>query len=423
MAKLNRKILVIDQSDLLRDYFKTKLEASGFEVILAKNGVDGLIKMRNQLPDLIIMDFYLSQLSAIEFLEEKQKLKGTSDLPIIMLSTNIERRSIVQLSRYKIYKILSKPVEVDILFKAISELFKTTFEVDSTPCIIDVHLNDDILFVEVAKGLNKEKVELMRYRIMEVKSLYNISIRKILIIITNLDPQNNLSELLEIFMGNVVKSTEALLNGIIVLTNSGVIKSYFGIHPKYKMIKITDNFVDAIDHLGKVDLFAFGEEIDDIQKDLISSAKFEKENEGALQLKFSSEKIKLTREDMNAGKKFSIAVVDDDLSILEYMETVLAQANWKINVYENGRVFIDDFENTKPDLVFLDLMMPKMSGFEVLDLLSQKNVKTPIIVLTALANKESIIKARSYGITSYLTKPIKPQVIVHKAEEILKSNF
>lgn len=418
-----KKILVIDKSVLLRDYLKQKLEIYGLEIILAKNGVDGLIKMRNQLPDLIVTDFYLPQLGGIEFLEEKQKLKGTADLPLIMLSSNIDRKSILKMGKYKIYKLLSKPIEIDLLFNAIGDLFKMKFDIDNYPCIIDIHLNDDILFIEVAKGLNKEKLELMKYRILEIKSLYNINIRKILLIITNLDQQANLNEMLEFFMHNVLNPTETLLAGIVVLTNASLVKKFYSSHPKYKTVKLSDNFVDAIDHLGKLDIFAFGEEIDNIQKDIISSTKLDKENESSLQLKFSNEKIKIPKEAINQERKFRIAVVDDDLSILEYMETVLSQTNWKINVYENGRIFVDDIENNKPDLLFLDLLMPKMSGFEVLEVLSEYNINIPIIVLTALANKESIIRARSYGITSYLTKPIKPNVIIHKAEEILKSNF
>ncbi len=424
MKKIEKKILIIDQSKLLRNYLKEKLENLGFDVILAKDGVDGLIKMRNQTPNLIIMEFYLPRLGGVDFLKEKQELKGTADIPIIMLSSKIDRRSILKTGKYKIFKFLSKPIEIDLLFQAIGNLFNIKFDIDQSPCIIDIHLNDDILFIEVAKGLNKEKIELMKYKIFEIEELYDFRIQKILMIITDIELRYDLYEMLSLFMENIINSTNALVASINVLTNSDYVRNFFSKHAKYKFIKITDDFLKAIESFGKIDIFAYGEEIDNIQKDLISATKLDKEDVGLIKLKFSKEKIKITKDSFNnIEKEIIIAVIDDDLSILEYMETVLSQANWNIRVYEDGNLFIEDFKTIKPDLIFLDLLMPKMSGFEVLEYLLEDKDNIPVIILTALADKNSIIKARSYGATSYLTKPVKPELIIHKAEEILKSNF
>jgi len=67
-----KKILIIDESALFREYLTSKLVEKGFEAVVATNGLDGLVKLRGDLPDLIIMDFYLSRKSSLELLQSKR---------------------------------------------------------------------------------------------------------------------------------------------------------------------------------------------------------------------------------------------------------------------------------------------------------------------------------------------------------------
>ena len=67
------KILIINQSEELRKYLKEELESRNFEIHEAKDGLDGYIKMRNQLPDLIIMDYFVPRLSGSDFLDRKHE--------------------------------------------------------------------------------------------------------------------------------------------------------------------------------------------------------------------------------------------------------------------------------------------------------------------------------------------------------------
>ena len=76
---------------------------------------------------------------------------------------------------------------MDLLFKGITEVTGVTIEVDDTPCIIEAHYNDEILFLEVAKGLNTEKIELLRYKIDELIKLYQAAVPKFLLMMSGLD--------------------------------------------------------------------------------------------------------------------------------------------------------------------------------------------------------------------------------------------
>jgi DNA-binding response OmpR family regulator len=77
----------------------------------------------------------------------------------------------------------------------------------------------------------------------------------------------------------------------------------------------------------------------------------------------------------------------------------------------------------KLDLIFLDLMMPQKNGFEVLEALRERDDNIPVIILSALSRKETVLKAMSYGIKSYLIKPLKPEEVFSKAVEVFESNF
>jgi len=416
---MNEKILVIDKSAILRNYLKDTIEKEGFEVLLAKDGLDGLIKMRNQLPDLVIMDYYLPKLNGLGFLKEKLELKGTADIPVIILSFKMDRQTIINISKYKIYKILYKPIEIDSLFNAIGSLFNMKFDIDKNPCIIDVHLNDDILFIEIANGLNKNKINLLKYKIQEIQHIYDLIIEKILIIFSDISQQNNINEILTFLMEVIRNSTKATPEKIKILTENEAITNFFSQNLQYKYITITNDFTKAIDSFGKIDINIYGQDkIDNVKKNIISSSLNDDKIDKTIKLVFSDEKIS-----EKIKKDYIVAVIDDDLPILEFMETVLSQTNWKILVYENGKLFLDDLNKNKPDLIFLDLLMPVLSGFEVLDYLNKSKLDIPVIILTAYPDKNSILKARNYGVKSYLTKPVKADLILHKAEEILSSDF
>lgn len=121
--------------------------------------------------------------------------------------------------------------------------------------------------------------------------------------------------------------------------------------------------------------------------------------------------------------KAVVAVVDDDMIIRELVKTVFSETSWEINTFVNGKEFLLAQKDSDFDLVFLDLMMPEIDGFQVLEYLKKHGKKLPIIVFSALSQKETIQKAISFGISSYMIKPLVPEKIQKKAIEILSSTF
>lgn len=418
-----KKILVIDESALFRDYISKKLEAYNFEVIQGKNGLDGTVKMRSEMPDLVIMDYFLSRKGSKELLEEKKNDPNTANVPTIMVASKIDKQKIVEIAKYGVKKFFTKPIKIDSLLKTISEILNVQLDIDNTPCIIEAHFNEEILFIEVAQGLNKEKIELLKYKITELLELYQVKIPKILVMMSNIELTDKDSGKLRFLMETILEHSNTKQKFIKVLTASDFVQNYIKSSDEYNEIEVVENLNKAMDSLIglKPDDYAHDEVVRD--KILTSSAP-KKEQDESFQMRFEDQKVEELEDRLESlGEDITIAVVDDDIVIQELVETVFSETDWNIHVYENGKQFVDALNGHSYDLVFLDLMMPEMNGFQVMQYLKEKNYDIPVIVFSALSRKETVVKAVSFGIHSYMIKPLKPELIVQKTAEVLGRSF
>lgn len=112
---------------------------------------------------------------------------------------------------------------------------------------------------------------------------------------------------------------------------------------------------------------------------------------------------------MKNGKK--ILLVEDEKNIILGVKTCLEVANYKVVVVEDGEKAIEAALKEKPDLILLDLMLPKMNGFQVCQQLKtmEETKHIPIVVLTAKTSEEDKERAREAGADSYMTKPFRPE--------------
>jgi DNA-binding response OmpR family regulator len=112
---------------------------------------------------------------------------------------------------------------------------------------------------------------------------------------------------------------------------------------------------------------------------------------------------------MNDLKK--ILMVEDEKNIILGVKTCLEIANYRVVVVEDGEKAIEVALKEKPDLILLDLMLPKIDGFEVCRKLKamEETKKIPVVVLTAKTGDEDKEKAREAGADAYMTKPFRPE--------------
>ncbi len=419
-----KKILVIDESPLFRRYLTQKLETYGLEMIQGANGLDGWVKLRNELPDLIIMDYYLSRKSSIELLEEKKNNRNTTDIPVMMVSSRIDKNKVVELAGFNVKKIFSKPIKMEKFLQGLSSILGIDISVDDTPCVIEAHFNEDILFIEIAQGLNIEKIEQLQYKIAELLELYQVRNPKVLLMMSSLElPDEHLRKLSMLF-DTVLDHAQPNGKMIKVLTTNESVIRVVDKTKTYEHIDVHKSLDTAMDSLLglKADKIAHDEVV---SERLLKSSAPKKEKDEAIQMRFDSEEAKQEEDQRSSVFKSeaNVAVVDDDMVIQELVKTVFSDTSWKLSTFNNGKEFVEKLDGAHYDLIFLDLMMPEMNGFQVLEYLSKEDVDIPVIVFSALSKKETVVKAVGFGINTYLIKPLKPEQLLRKAAEVLSTSF
>jgi PleD family two-component response regulator len=110
---------------------------------------------------------------------------------------------------------------------------------------------------------------------------------------------------------------------------------------------------------------------------------------------------------MSEENKPIILIVDDVPKNLQVLGNILNKAGYKISAALNGEQALKIISKAKPDLILLDIMMPGLSGFDVIKELksNEETVEIPVIFLTAKTEKDDVIQGIELGAVDYLTKP------------------
>ena len=117
----------------------------------------------------------------------------------------------------------------------------------------------------------------------------------------------------------------------------------------------------------------------------------------------------------------TVLVVDDEPFICRSLSFVLRKGNYNVVEARNGEEALSAIKEHRPSLVFMDVMMPKVSGFEVCEAVkSDPDLKaTKIILLTAKGQDSDREVGKQAGADDYMTKPFSPTKILERAREML----
>ena len=109
-----------------------------------------------------------------------------------------------------------------------------------------------------------------------------------------------------------------------------------------------------------------------------------------------------------------ILVVDDNPNLVKLLEYRLKANEYEVITANDGEEALDKVRQVKPDLMILDVVLPKIDGYKVLSILraDEKYKYIPVVMLTALGQTKDIDKGMELGATSYLTKPFDPEVLL-----------
>jgi len=117
----------------------------------------------------------------------------------------------------------------------------------------------------------------------------------------------------------------------------------------------------------------------------------------------------------------NVLVVDDDPGVCKYLKNLLSQKHYKVVAADCGREAIKSVNQTAFDLVLLDLSLPDLEGYAVMDRIKQKNPESIVIIITGSASIESAIKALRKGAYDYLRKPFEQEELLKTTENALEN--
>jgi len=124
------------------------------------------------------------------------------------------------------------------------------------------------------------------------------------------------------------------------------------------------------------------------------------------------------------GAAWTILVVDDEPALLRLMEFMLRREGYTLLTATNGDEAIEVIYERRPDLIILDIMMPKRDGYQVTEMIRSSDdpaiTSIPIVMLSAKAQDEDIVRGREMGVEEYITKPFEPEHLASVVAGILR---
>ena len=117
-----------------------------------------------------------------------------------------------------------------------------------------------------------------------------------------------------------------------------------------------------------------------------------------------------------------VLIADDEPDIIEILKYNLERENYQVITAKDGDEALDKARNFQPDLIVLDMMMPRKSGMEVLELLRAQSAfrDTMIMFLTAISDETTQLKGFSTGADDYVSKPVSTSVFVSKVNALFR---
>ncbi len=149
-----------------------------------------------------------------------------------------------------------------------------------------------------------------------------------------------------------------------------------------------------------------------------------KEEAQQIKLHFLTKKNNYKSNISQSNHSPKILIIEDDPIVIKLIGYFLIKENYSVSFGFNGEEGLVKAIKEKPDLILLDIMMPVMDGFQLLEILKtdKELANIPIIILSSLSQDADILRALKKGASDYLTKPLSPQILLAKIKKYLPSD-
>lgn len=418
-----KNVVIVTPAPMFLEFLKDKLAEENIGLTVALEKYDAIVKMDSLLPELTVMDLNEqdSFTSIVRLLQKIKEDPNASRIPLIAVGPIRERNEIAVFAKYGLRKYFVKPIKFDVFFESIGHILHTTFSMDTTPCVLDLHRNGKIIFVEVAQGLNREKIQLLKYRLNEMIDTQQLTAPKVILMLSNLDLTFVDGLYIELLIDSLLSNQQVHVQNIKILSFSAFVKELIAGHENYNGIEVS---TDLSSVLNSIMGGAANSQVQELISDNILASS-ETAADGSIEIRFSSDVGGAGKQVANAAganQKPCVALVDDDIVSTNLLASAFRAANFDCLCYTTGTQFIADFNRHTYNVIILDIMMPGISGFDTLNRLKALPSAPPVIVYSQGLQREWVIQALSCGAKHYFIKPQKPALLVEKARELINAN-
>lgn len=411
---LMKSVLIIDAPPMLREFVTEKLSAENVSVEVADGQRDAIPKFLSVLPDLVIINIEHSVSDIVEFLDKKQSDPNGKKIPVIMMGPVIDHDEVSDLVQYGVIKYFNRPVRFELFFESVGRVLHSDFSVDTTPCVLDMHVNKDIIFIELARGLNREKISLLKYKLAEIIESNNLALPKVILMMSDLQLSYVDGLNLELLLDNLTNDRRILRRNIKILSFDTFVSDFIEGHPVYDGIKVVQNLSEVMTSIVGVS----DDSVENLISDKILSLSENAKNAEAV--RFYSDTFRADSNEAQADGNLKIAIIDSDFAVIKYLKPVVETIG-EVTVFVNPKEFLAKVNNGDFDFAITGMVMPEITGLDLLRFLVEKKVDLPVIVYSHIIQKEVIMQALKLGAASYLINPQPAEVIVQKILEIINA--
>jgi signal transduction histidine kinase/CheY-like chemotaxis protein/HAMP domain-containing protein len=395
-------ILVIDDEPEVRYTIGQYLIANGYEVAYAIDGNDGIDKAKKLRPFAITLDIMMPGKDGRTVLKELKELDETKDIPVILISMLGDKNLGYGLGAYEYFV---KPIKADRLiatFKKLEGLAKKKLE---KIFIVD---DDEIEFERFKQAFKNDDIRIDYIRDSELAFSKILEVQPDLIILDLIMPNmdgitlsyklksNRDTKHIPIIISTVKDLTIEERNSLNNIVEEIIIKS-------------NGNTMDVLQSVR--------ERIKIQENSLISET--ESKSGSITSLNETKENQALDNE-QKENYNGLVLIVDDDPDSLFTLSEILEACDCKTILAKNGIECIKSLEQTIPDLILLDIMMPELDGFQTISRIRQneKWAHIPVFAITAKAMLEDKQVILSHGFDDYISKPVNSGVLAFKIERL-----
>jgi len=127
------------------------------------------------------------------------------------------------------------------------------------------------------------------------------------------------------------------------------------------------------------------------------------------------------RKSQSVERGRTVMIVEDDRVIVALLRHMLERRGYSVEVAEDGRAALSRIEGDPPGLVLLDVMLPFIDGFELIQRMRDAPAwaRVPVIMLTAKAQERNVVRALDSGASDYVVKPFKPEELAARVRRLL----